>query len=242
MTFDLCTIDWTAVGSIVTFIAMIIAYWTIHLSNKQNKENQQFQLLLIQREIEQKRLDDLIEHILVINDSIQPVLVLDLSIKLINGSFTEENRHFVDSMAAQDRSNGNKLSVQLEKYERKPSAKKVLQLLSNQHNIYMDWLADLSLLYLYKYRQEDITSDINKIISNIASFVHKFEPSLDKHIQEVLNERCNDLDKAIHLMNVYCYAVSSYLVDKKKAFEKEVCVFVRQEQQRIDNIVVGENK
>lgn len=54
MNFDLYTIDWTAIGSIVTFIAMIIAYWTIHISDKQNKSNQRLQLLLVQREIEQK--------------------------------------------------------------------------------------------------------------------------------------------------------------------------------------------
>lgn len=54
MNLDLCTIDWTAIGSIATVIAMIIAYRTIYISVKQNKDNQKFQTLLVQREIEQK--------------------------------------------------------------------------------------------------------------------------------------------------------------------------------------------
>ena len=49
MSFDLYTIDWTAIGSIVTFVAMIIAYWTIHVSDKKNKSNQRIQILLVQR-------------------------------------------------------------------------------------------------------------------------------------------------------------------------------------------------
>ena len=36
MNLDLCTIDWTAIGSIATVIAMIIAYRTIYISVKQN--------------------------------------------------------------------------------------------------------------------------------------------------------------------------------------------------------------
>lgn len=43
MNLDLCTIDWTAIGSIATVIAMIIAYRTIYISVKQNKDNQKFQ-------------------------------------------------------------------------------------------------------------------------------------------------------------------------------------------------------
>ena len=75
MNLDLCTIDWTAIGSIATVIAMIIAYRTIYISVKQNKDNQKFQTLLVQREIEQKRLDELVDNIMIINDSIQPIIV-----------------------------------------------------------------------------------------------------------------------------------------------------------------------
>ena len=108
MNLDLCTIDWTAIGSIATVIAMIIAYRTIYISVKQNKDNQKFQTLLVQREIEQKRLDELVDNIMIINDSIQPIVVADYSVKLTKGIFTEDDRHFIDEMAANDISNNNR--------------------------------------------------------------------------------------------------------------------------------------
>ena len=137
MNLDLCTIDWTAIGSIATVIAMIIAYRTIYISVKQNKDNQKFQTLLVQREIEQKRLDELVDNIMIINDSIQPIVVADYSVKLTKGIFTEDDRHFIDEMAANDISNNNRLSVQLIKYDRNESAKKVLMILSNMRQKYI---------------------------------------------------------------------------------------------------------
>lgn len=113
MNLDLCTIDWTAIGSIATVIAMIIAYRTIYISVKQNKDNQKFQTLLVQREIEQKRLDELVDNIMIINDSIQPIVVADYSVKLTKGIFTEDDRHFIDEMAANDISNNNRLRSDL---------------------------------------------------------------------------------------------------------------------------------
>ena len=45
MNVDLYTIDWTAIGSIATAIAMIIAFRSISVSNKQNRENRKLQVL-----------------------------------------------------------------------------------------------------------------------------------------------------------------------------------------------------
>lgn len=66
MNFNLYTIDWTAIGSIATFIAMLIAYWSIIKSNKENEKNRQHQILLLHKEQEQKKLDEMIENILEI--------------------------------------------------------------------------------------------------------------------------------------------------------------------------------
>ena len=55
MNVDLYTIDWTAMGSIATAIAMIIAFRSISVSNKQNRENRKLQVLLIRKEQEKKR-------------------------------------------------------------------------------------------------------------------------------------------------------------------------------------------
>lgn len=60
---DLYTIDWTAIGSVATTIALIIAFRSINASNKQNRENRKLQILLIRKEQEQKRLDEMVNNI-----------------------------------------------------------------------------------------------------------------------------------------------------------------------------------
>lgn len=237
MSFDLCTIDWTAIGSIVTFVAMIIAYWTIHISDKQNKSNQRLQLLLVQRDIEQKRLDELVENIMIINDSMQPIVVTDYSVKLINGIFTEDDRHFIDEMAANDLANNNRLSVQLIKYDRNESAKKILMTLSNMRRKYGEWVRDLSILNLYKNSFVISPQDLNRMVLTMAQISKEITPKYERNIHYILKTYTNDLDKAINLMNIFCHAISTFLIEQKKIFEEELYAFVKEEQKRIDNIV-----
>lgn len=237
MSFDLCTIDWTAIGSIVTFVAMIIAYWTIHISDKQNKSNQRLQLLLVQRDIEQKRLDELVENIMIINDSMQPIIVADYSVKLTKGIFTEDDRHFIDEMVANDLANNNRLSVQLIKYDRKESAKKVLMTLSNMRRKYGEWIRDLSILNLYKNSYVISPQDLNRMILTMVQISKETAPEYKKDIDNVIKTKDNDLNKAINLMNIFCYVISTYLNEQKKIFEEELYAFVKEEQKRIDNIV-----
>lgn len=237
MSFDLCTIDWTAIGSIVTFVAMIIAYWTIHISDKQNKSNQRLQLLLVQRDIEQKRLDELVENIMIINDSMQPINVVDYSVKLVRGYFTDDDRNFINEIAAKDESDNNKLSIQLIKYDRNEPAKRILIILSNMRRKYGEWVRDISILNLYKNNFVISPQDLNRMILTMTKMSKEIIPKYEKDIHDVLETYTNDLDKAINLMNIFCYAISTFLIEQKKILEKELCAFVKEEQKRIDNIV-----
>ena len=47
-------------------MALIVAYWNIRQSDKQNKANTELQILLLKHGVEQNRLDELIESILII--------------------------------------------------------------------------------------------------------------------------------------------------------------------------------
>lgn len=237
MSFDLCTIDWTAIGAIVTFVAMIIAYWTIHISDKQNKSNQRLQLLLVQREIEQKRLDELIENIIIINDSIQPIIVTDYSVKLTNGIFTEDDRHFIDEMAVKDELDSNRLSVQLIRYCKNEPVKNVLMILSNMRQKYGEWVRCISTLNLYQKNYVISPSNLNRMILTMSNMSKAIMPNYEKDIHDILETHSNDLDKAISLMNIFSHAISKYLILNKRLFEKELCVFVSEEQKRIDSIV-----
>ena len=69
ITWDLTTIDWTAIGSIVTFVALIATFIALFFSNKQEKKNRRLQVLLLSQEQQQKRLDELVNSILdIISD------------------------------------------------------------------------------------------------------------------------------------------------------------------------------
>lgn len=240
MSFDLCTIDWTAIGSIVTFVAMIIAYLTIHISDKQNKSNQQLQLLLVQRDIEQKRLDELIENIMIINDSMQPIIVADYSVKLTNGIFTEDDRHFIDEMAANDDLNNNRLNTQLIKYDKNESAKNVLIALSNLRLKYGEWVRNLSSLNAYKEYNMYLKSDLSRIIDIMINTSKEIAPKTEHDIHNILCSENSNLDKAMHLMNIYSHMIITYLLENKKVFEKELFAFVEKEQKRIDNMIFND--
>lgn len=236
MNLDLCTIDWTAIGSIATVIAMIIAYRTIYISVKQNKDNQKFQTLLVQREIEQKRLDELVENIMIINDSIQPIIVNDYSVKLTNGIFTEDDRHFIDGMAAKDCSDSNRLRIQLMKYDKEEAVKDVLIALRNLRFKYGEWVRILSNLYTFKTNRLYLKPELEKMISTMKKTIVEINPKMEENTNQILSLKIGDLDKAINLMSTYSYMINKYILDNQKVFEKELLTFVKKEQSRIDNI------
>lgn len=152
---------------------------------------------------------------MIINDSIQPIVVADYSVKLTKGIFTEDDRHFIDEMAANDISNNNRLSVQLIKYDRNESAKKVLMILSNMRQKYGEWVRDLSILNLYKTNYIIFPDELRRIILTMANMSKEIAPKYEKDIHFIINEKNNDLNKAINLMNIFCYTISSYLNEQK---------------------------
>lgn len=50
-----------------------------------------------------------------------------------------------------------------------------------------------------------------------------------KTIDDVIKTKDNDLDKAISLMNIFCYVISTYLNEQKKIFEEKLCAFIKEE-------------
>ena len=140
-------------------------------------------------------------------------------------------------MAANDLANNNRLSVQLIKYDRKESAKKVLMTLSNMRRKYGEWIRNLSILNLYKSSFVISPQDLNRMILTMVQISKEIAPEYKKDIDYVIKTKDNDLNKAINLMNIFCYVISTYLNEQKKIFEEELYAFVKEEQKRIDNIV-----
>ena len=75
--FELHTIDWNAISAIATTLALIVAYWSIHVSNKQAQKSNEFQLKLLKKENEQKGLDEFIHKVIEIYDAVNPFDILN---------------------------------------------------------------------------------------------------------------------------------------------------------------------
>ena len=89
---DLHIIDWNAISAIATTLAFIIAFWSIRISNTQDKKNREFQLKLMQKESEQRNLDEFIKKVIEIYNGTNPLDILNYSSKFINNQFSEQDK------------------------------------------------------------------------------------------------------------------------------------------------------
>ena len=178
MIFNLFTIDWTAIGSIVTLMALIVAYWNIRQSDKQNKANTELQILLLKHGVEQNRLDELIESILIIYTPMNPIMVVDYTIKFTRSFFTEDDRHFIDEMASKDEYCNNLMRVRLIKYGNRESAKKILMELMSIRKVFGEWIQILGKLNISKqegmYVPDDLLNDISTMNKRIKEIIPHF--------------------------------------------------------------------
>lgn len=238
MLLDLYKIDWTAIGSIVTLVAMLVAYWNIRVSDKQHRRSLRFQILLVQHEMEQKRLDDLIECIMTIVNPIKPIVVVDYSKKLSDNLFTESDRIFLDNMATKDEYDNNLLRIKLIKYKKKESAEKVLRALMDLREMYGEWVRIICQLNMFKIEKMYPSSNLKIIISTMYRRIKEANPSWEKDAIAILNNaNMDDLDKAVFLTSLYGGAISRSLLDKRIVFEKELYSFVHDEQENIDGMM-----
>lgn len=86
--FELNTIDWNAISAIATALALIVAFVTIIMSNRQERKNRKLQVLLLHKEQEQKQLDEIVANLLSIIDDINPLHLANYSKKIENRNIT----------------------------------------------------------------------------------------------------------------------------------------------------------
>lgn len=242
MNIDLYTIDWTAIGSIATAIAMIIAFRSISVSNKQNRENRKLQVLLIRKEQEQKRLDEMINNILDISYSMRPVDILDFSSKWTDKKFTTEDRYKIDHMADQDLLNNIRLNIQLLKLKNYPAAKPLLARLNTIRKIYGLWVKCINSLHLILESEDKLTleereAEIANIVTQMIEECKKMAPNYTSIINDICKQRKSIVDIAKDVMNIFESEISRQVQAHKLAFEKELYDFVKKEQERVDRII-----
>lgn len=167
----------------------------------------------------------------------KPIDVVDYSVKLVRSNFTEDDRHILDNMAAMDEYNSYMLDVKLVKFQKTNSIKNVIQTLTNIHQRYGEWVRIISQLNISKKEGMYDRKLVEKIINCMYHRTKDLKSSFDDDFLKIYNSKLNDLDKAIYLLNIYCYAISGYILEQKHIFEKDLNSFVEQEQNRIDNIM-----
>lgn len=242
MNIDLYTIDWTAIGSIATTIALIIAFKSISVSNKQNRENRKLQVLLIRKEQEQKRLDEMVNNILDISHSMRPIDILDFSSKWIDKTFTTEDRYKIDHMADQDELNNIRLNIQLMKLKNYPAAKPLLARLNTTRNTYGLWVKCINPLHMFLESEDKLTKEeqeayIGYIVTQMVDYCKKTAPNYTSMISDIYKQKTNIVNIAKDVMEIFESVISKQVQCQKLAFEKALYDFVKKEQERIDCII-----
>ena len=111
MKFELNTIDWNAISAIATTLALVIAYATIIVSNRQERKNREFQLKLMRKDFEQRNLDEFINKVIEVYNGTNPLNILNYSSKFINNQFTEQDKEVIEQNANNDQINCIRLNV-----------------------------------------------------------------------------------------------------------------------------------
>lgn len=124
---DLHIIDWNAISAIATTLAFIIAFWSIRISNTQDKKNREFQLKLMQKESEQRNLDEFIKKVIEIYNGTNPLDILNYSSKFINNQFSEQDKDAIEQNANDDQINCIRLNVLIILMDKVESAKPLIK-------------------------------------------------------------------------------------------------------------------
>lgn len=242
MNFNLYTIDWTAIGSIATFIAMLIAYWSIIKSNKENEKNRQHQILLLHKEQEQKKLDEMIENILEIAFSIRPLDILNYSSKYLTNSFTTQDRYDIENIQHKDRINGIKLNIQMIKLSNYKNATSFLTHLGNIRRDFSLWAKSINLLYQSLYSSEYLKSNISdemikKTIDEMENWCFSIDSRYKNYFNKIQKNENDYIERCYNVLTIFESELSCHISNNIQLFEQEFYKFVEIEQNRIKNIV-----
>lgn len=242
ITWDLTTFDWTAIGSIVTFLALIATFVALFFSNKQEKKNRQLQVLLLKKEQQQSRLDEMVTNILEMIADIDPLHQSIYSKKIQERRATAEDRCRLDDVARKDQCNYNKLQLQIIKLENYAAAKPMLEKLNTIRTDYGVWIkSTVMILYYLQDTVENQRESIDIIKRTYHEMVAKcleMAPH-SKRLLESCRNPFNDnlIDLYINVLTVFSFESTQKLLKDKEIFMNELKAFIKSEQDRIDNIV-----
>ena len=237
--FELYTIDWNAISAIATTLALIVAYWSIHVSNKQAKMNNEFQLKLMKKENEQKGLDEFIHKVIEIYDAVNPLDILNYSSKFMNDKFTDQDRIAIEKNANNDQINCVRLNVLMLQMDKLESAKSLVIELGDIRETYGYWMKNMNLLSLsFNEFQNSGTRDfIIKSMDEMRNICISYDSKYDSYIQNIYKSNLNLREQCLKVLECFETELSMQLQQKRKNFEKHLYDYVKTEQMRINAII-----
>ena len=239
MEFELNIIDWNAISAIATTLAFFIAFWSIRVTNIQEKNNRVFQLKLMRKESEQRNLDEFIKKVIEIYNGTNPLDILNYSSKFINNQFSEQDKNAIEQNANNDQINCIRLNVLIILMNKVESAKPLIKKLGDVRETYGVWARNINLINMSfedfdKLEHKDF---IIKAINGMSKVCIQFNPNYELYIKNIINSRPNLKDQCLNILECFETEVSMQLQQIRKDFEIELYEYVKTEQIRINAII-----
>lgn len=239
MEFELNIIDWNAISAIATTLAFFIAFWSIRVTNTQEKNNRKFQLKLMRKEFEQRNLDEFITKALEIYNGTNPLDILNYSSKLINNQFTEQDKDTIEQNANNDQINCIRLNVLIILMDKVESAKPLIKKLGDVRETYGVWARNINLINMSfeDFDKPEHKDFIIKAINGMSNVCVQYNPKYESYIKSIINSRTNLKEQCLNILECFETEVSMQLQQIRKDFEKQLYEYVKTEQIRINAII-----
>ena len=239
MEFELNIIDWNAISAIATTLAFFIAFWSIRVTNIQEKNNRVFQMKLMRKESEQRNLDEFIKKIIEIYNGTNPLDILNYSSKFINNQFSEQDKNAIEQNANNDQINCIRLNVLIILMNKVESAKPLIKKLGDVRETYGVWARNINLINMSfeDFDKPENKDFIIKAINGMSKVCIQFNPNYELYIKNIINSRPNLKDQCLNILECFETEVSMQLQQIRKDFEIELYEYVKTEQIRINAII-----
>ena len=236
--FELKVIDWTAIGSIATTLAFIIAFIGIGVSIYQERKNRNFQLNLQRQEKEQNKLDEFVSKLLDIFGAFSAIDVLNYSDKFINGRFTAEDRALVEQNAINDEINSIKFNILVIQSEKEGAAKDLISKIEDVRDIYAHWARNINVLSanINSIDEPARKALVDRAILSMADLCATYSTQYAQYIESINKTEPHLKVRCFEIMECYEVVISLKLQKARKSFEQHLYQYEKVEQTRINNM------
>ena len=241
MDFSLCTIDWTAISAITSFLMTIAAFATIYSSVRQGEKDRDLQIKLLRQQQARQQLDDMAANIMAICRNMNPFHILEYSFKLVNNNFTEEDRYLLEKLTVDNYYNQTNLTIQTDRLGNYQSAKSLLKRLKQIHQDYGLWSSTVTtlskMLGSAELSNPLIEKAIHQMTIEMASRCQKIAPHYQQTIATIIGQEDIAIEKAKKILNIFQTEMARHIQQQQMELNRELTEFVKYEQKRIDKLI-----